>query len=83
VPLRRFGSKDELAIWRCSLCSDAASYITGGIYLCDGGMSLSQVEFVAGDAVAAVRGADSRNAEMTLGTAGLTARATRVSPCGE
>jgi NAD(P)-dependent dehydrogenase (short-subunit alcohol dehydrogenase family) len=42
VPLRRFGSKDELADLALFLCSDAASYITGGIYLCDGGMSLSR-----------------------------------------
>lgn len=42
VPLRRFGTKDELADLALFLCSDAASYITGGIYLCDGGMSLSR-----------------------------------------
>jgi NAD(P)-dependent dehydrogenase (short-subunit alcohol dehydrogenase family) len=42
VPLRRFGTKDELADLALFLCSDAARYITGGIYLCDGGMSLSR-----------------------------------------
>ncbi len=42
VPLRRFGTKDELADLALFLCSDAASYITGGIYLCDGGMSLAR-----------------------------------------
>jgi NAD(P)-dependent dehydrogenase (short-subunit alcohol dehydrogenase family) len=42
VPLRRFGTKDELADLALFLCSDAASFITGGIYLCDGGMSLSR-----------------------------------------
>ena len=42
VPLRRFGTKDELADLALFLASDAASYITGGIYLCDGGMSLSR-----------------------------------------
>ena len=42
VPLRRFGTKDELADLALFLGSDAASYITGGIYLCDGGMSLSR-----------------------------------------
>jgi len=42
VPLRRFGTKDELADLALFLCSDAAKYITGGIYLCDGGMSLSR-----------------------------------------
>jgi len=42
VPLRRFGTKDELADLALFLCSDAAKFITGGIYLCDGGMSLSR-----------------------------------------
>jgi NAD(P)-dependent dehydrogenase (short-subunit alcohol dehydrogenase family) len=42
VPLRRFGTKDELADLALFLCSDAAAYITGGIYLCDGGMSLAR-----------------------------------------
>jgi NAD(P)-dependent dehydrogenase (short-subunit alcohol dehydrogenase family) len=40
VPLRRFGTKDELADLALFLCSDAAAYITGGIYFCDGGQSL-------------------------------------------
>jgi len=42
VPLRRFGTKDELADLALFLSSGAACYITGGIYLCDGGMSLSR-----------------------------------------
>lgn len=42
VPLRRFGTKDELADLALFLCSDAASYLTGGVYLCDGGMSLAR-----------------------------------------
>jgi NAD(P)-dependent dehydrogenase (short-subunit alcohol dehydrogenase family) len=42
VPLRRFGTKDELADLALFLCSDAAAYITGGVYLCDGGMSLAR-----------------------------------------
>jgi len=42
VPLRRFGTKDELADLALFLCSDAAGYITGGVYLCDGGMSLAR-----------------------------------------
>jgi hypothetical protein len=33
VPLRRFGSKDELADLALFLCSDAATYITG-LHLC-------------------------------------------------
>ena len=40
VPLRRFGTKDELADLALFLCSDAAAYITGAIYVCDGGQSL-------------------------------------------
>jgi NAD(P)-dependent dehydrogenase (short-subunit alcohol dehydrogenase family) len=42
VPLRRFGTRDELADLALFLSSDSAAYITGGIYLCDGGMSLSR-----------------------------------------
>jgi len=45
VPLRRMGTKDELADLALYLCSDAASYITGGIYVCDGGMSLARSGF--------------------------------------
>ena len=40
VPLRRFGTKDELADLALFLCSDAAAYITGSVYFCDGGQSL-------------------------------------------
>src|SRR5438270_863261 len=40
VPLRRFATKDEIADLALFLCSDAAQYITGAIYLCDGGQSL-------------------------------------------
>jgi NAD(P)-dependent dehydrogenase (short-subunit alcohol dehydrogenase family) len=42
VPLRRFGTKDELADLALFLASDAAAYITGAIYLCDGGNSLTR-----------------------------------------
>ncbi len=42
VPLGRFGTKDELADLALFLCSDAAGYITGAVYVCDGGMSLSR-----------------------------------------
>jgi NAD(P)-dependent dehydrogenase (short-subunit alcohol dehydrogenase family) len=41
VPLRRFGSKDELADLALFLCSDAATYITGTTFVCDGGHSLA------------------------------------------
>jgi NAD(P)-dependent dehydrogenase (short-subunit alcohol dehydrogenase family) len=40
VPLRRFGTKDELADLALFLCSPAAAYITGAVYVCDGGQSL-------------------------------------------
>jgi NAD(P)-dependent dehydrogenase (short-subunit alcohol dehydrogenase family) len=40
VPLRRFGTRDELADLALFLCSDAAAYITGAVYVCDGGQSL-------------------------------------------
>jgi NAD(P)-dependent dehydrogenase (short-subunit alcohol dehydrogenase family) len=42
IPLRRLGTKDELADLALFLSSDAASYITGSIYVCDGGMSLAR-----------------------------------------
>jgi NAD(P)-dependent dehydrogenase (short-subunit alcohol dehydrogenase family) len=40
VPLRRFGTKDELADLALFLSSPAAGYITGAIFNCDGGSSL-------------------------------------------
>ncbi|HYW44401.1 MAG TPA: SDR family oxidoreductase [Bryobacteraceae bacterium] len=40
IPLGRLGTRDELADLALFLCSDAASYITGAVYLCDGGQSL-------------------------------------------
>lgn len=40
LPLRRFGRKDEIADLALFLSSDAASYITGAICVCDGGQSL-------------------------------------------
>lgn len=40
IPLQRFGTKDEIADLALFLCSDAATYITGAVYVCDGGQSL-------------------------------------------
>jgi NAD(P)-dependent dehydrogenase (short-subunit alcohol dehydrogenase family) len=40
VPLRRFAAKDEIADLALFLCSEAASYITGAVCVCDGGISL-------------------------------------------
>jgi NAD(P)-dependent dehydrogenase (short-subunit alcohol dehydrogenase family) len=45
VPLGRFGTKDELADLALFLASDAASYITGAVYVCDGGTSLGRAAF--------------------------------------
>jgi NAD(P)-dependent dehydrogenase (short-subunit alcohol dehydrogenase family) len=40
VPLQRFAAKDEIADLALFLCSEAAAYITGAVYICDGGQSL-------------------------------------------
>jgi len=40
IPLRRYGTKDELADLALFLCTNAAAYITGAVYVCDGGQSL-------------------------------------------
>jgi len=41
LPLRRYATKDELADLALFLCSDAGTYITGAILVCDGGQSLT------------------------------------------
>lgn len=41
VPLRRMGQKSEIADLATFLCSDAAAYMTGAMYACDGGSDLS------------------------------------------
>ena len=41
VPLRRFGTKDEIADLAIFLSSDGARFITGAIVVCDGGQSLA------------------------------------------
>jgi len=40
LPMQRFGKKDDIAQLALFLSSDAASYITGSIMVCDGGQSL-------------------------------------------
>jgi len=42
VPLRRYGTKDELADLALFLCTESAAYITGAVYNCDGGTSLTR-----------------------------------------
>ncbi len=41
VPLRRFGQKSEVADMALFLSSPAAAYVTGGIFNCDGGQTLT------------------------------------------
>lgn len=48
VPLRRLGTKDEIADLALFITSDAASYINGSIILCDGGASLFRRELPIG-----------------------------------
>lgn len=46
IPLRRFGTADEMANAICFLASDYASYITGHMLVLDGGWSLEQEGFL-------------------------------------
>jgi len=41
IPLKRFATKDEIADLALFLSSDAAQYITGAVFVCDGGSSLA------------------------------------------
>lgn len=41
VPLKRIGRKEDIANLALFLCSDAATFITGGVYVCDGGQRLT------------------------------------------
>lgn len=40
IPLKRFAQKSEIADLALFLCSDAAAYITGAVFACDGGTGL-------------------------------------------
>jgi NAD(P)-dependent dehydrogenase (short-subunit alcohol dehydrogenase family) len=41
IPLKRFATKDEIADLALFLSSEAASFITGAVVVCDGGQSLA------------------------------------------
>ena len=41
IPLRRFGTAQEVATMAVFLASDAASYVTGSLMYCDGGQTLA------------------------------------------
>lgn len=41
LPLRRYGTKQEVATMAVFLASQAASYVTGSVMYCDGGQTLS------------------------------------------
>jgi NAD(P)-dependent dehydrogenase (short-subunit alcohol dehydrogenase family) len=45
IPLRRFGTRDEIADVALFLCSEAATYITGTTIVCDGGSSLTRSNY--------------------------------------
>jgi NAD(P)-dependent dehydrogenase (short-subunit alcohol dehydrogenase family) len=55
VPLGRYGAKDELADLAVFLASDAASYITGAVFVCDGGSSLARSGYGLAEAAGAHR----------------------------
>lgn len=52
IPLRRFGTKDELADLALFLSSEAASYVTGAVYVCNSGASLPRRDFSVATPVA-------------------------------
>jgi 3-oxoacyl-[acyl-carrier protein] reductase len=40
IPMKKFGSAEDVANVVSSLCSDAFSYMTGQVLILDGGLSL-------------------------------------------
>jgi NAD(P)-dependent dehydrogenase (short-subunit alcohol dehydrogenase family) len=56
IPLRRLGTKDEVADAVLFLCSDASRFITGAIIDCDGGISLvGRGSLIGASAISATR----------------------------
>jgi NAD(P)-dependent dehydrogenase (short-subunit alcohol dehydrogenase family) len=47
IPLRRFATKDEIADLVLFLSTGAAAYITGAVFVCDGGQSLTGSSFAS------------------------------------
>jgi NAD(P)-dependent dehydrogenase (short-subunit alcohol dehydrogenase family) len=47
IPLRRFATKDEIADLALFLSTDAAAYVTGAVFVCDGGQSLTGSSFAS------------------------------------
>jgi NAD(P)-dependent dehydrogenase (short-subunit alcohol dehydrogenase family) len=47
IPLQRLGTKDDVATLAVFLASEAASYVTGSVYACDGGMQLLGGSFMS------------------------------------
>jgi NAD(P)-dependent dehydrogenase (short-subunit alcohol dehydrogenase family) len=54
IPLRRFGTKRELAQMAVFLASDAASYVSGSVMYCDGGQTLTMAGAMSEAAIAHV-----------------------------
>jgi len=48
VPLGRMGTAREIADVAVFLCSDAAAYVTGAVYHCDGGSFLTGARMLSG-----------------------------------
>lgn len=44
IPLKRWGTEEDIATTALYLCSDAASYVTGTILECDGGVTIASPE---------------------------------------
>lgn len=59
IPLKRWGTEEDIATTALYLCSDAASYVTGVILECDGGVTIASPEGAELDGLDSLAG-DSR-----------------------